>query len=613
MTNHLIRLCALAVTAALLDHGASAAEPLVLAPGPAEPLPVLLHTHNLNMLTASAFDGITVGGPHLEKAVRQQRPAGLRFPGGTLANNYLWRTDSFSEPKNDLTEWAGQQIELFRKLGTKHDLPGYARVCVREGLEPIWVLNIYEETPESVVAMMRHLDELGLKVNRVEFGNEPYWDKRSVNNVRAYIDLCRPLAAALNALKKDRPGLRLGACFAPIHNPANYRDLWNAPLARETWFDAIVYHEYYGGQGFALEKGAPVPVAALLRPESLVREFCDEFAALLPQKPVWFTEWNLGSHAIKQWKNTGAELLFIAAVQCELVERRRQIELACFHQIYQESFGTFFYDKKAARIQTTASYELFRLIGAAFASGGSLHPVAFADDSVRGFVSGGENERRVFLLNRGAEAKTITLPADMGADRHLHLLPAAPELKLPLSRPLIKSSTVTGSEVVLPAHSIALIAGAEALAIATDAAANLFPPRPHLTLWYPPHAATQPAFDPHGDCAIDLKPMAGKDFAVITMDLVSLGLEKDGAYTLDFTAQGSAEAGLVVKLPDVAQTKDRYLPLKPTALPQRLDFAYDPAVNEGQLKLVIPKDTIAAGGKVTLGGFRLSKWERFGK
>jgi hypothetical protein len=228
-------------------------------------------------------------------------------------------------------------------------------------------------------------------------------------------------------------------------------------------------------------------------------------------------------------------------------------------------------------------------------------------------VTGGDNERHVFLLNRGAEAKTITLPTSMGADRHLHLLTAAPEQKLPLSTPLIKSSTVTGSEVVLPAYSIALIAGAETLAMATDAAANLFPPRPHLMLWYPPHAATQPAFDPQGTYAIDLTPMAGKDFAVITVDLVSLGLEQGGAYTLDFTAQGSAEAGLAVKLPDVAQTKDRYLPLKPVALPQRLDFAYDPAVNEGQLKLVIPKDTIAAGGIVTLGGFQLSKWERSGK
>ena len=180
-----------------------------LKPGPAEPLPALLHTFNVHFLMETAFDGINYGGPQLEKALRATKPHGLRFLGGTLANNYQWKADNFSDPAaNDLTGWAGEQLRLFRNSGAAYGLPGFARICQREGLEPIWVLNVYEETPESVVAMMRHLDSLSLKVRHIEMANEPYWDQRTANNVRAYIEYCRPLALAL---KKHDPALRIGA------------------------------------------------------------------------------------------------------------------------------------------------------------------------------------------------------------------------------------------------------------------------------------------------------------------------------------------------------------------------------------------------------------------
>ena len=574
--------------------------------GAPEPLPKLLYTQNLNLMMATLFQGINNGRPQIEAAVRAQRPHGLRFPGGTLANNYLWRTDSFSEPKNDLTGWAGQQIELFRKLGARHDLPGFARLCVRENLAPIWVLNVYEETPESVVALVQHLDSLGLRVRAIELGNEPYWDKRSLADVKAYIGFCRPLAAAL---KKARPEVRLGACFAPIHNPANYRENWNAVLAREDWFDAIVYHEYYGGQGFQLEQGAELPADAMLRPEEMVREFTREFAGLMPGKPIWFTEWNVGGEGLKQWKNTGAEWLFIAATYVELIASRKQIEWACFHQIFEASFGTFFHDAKTGRIQTNASYELFRLLGGAFADGGKLRPLTFTDEALRGFATGRDGDWRLFVLNRSAAERTISLPPEVGERRFRHLLAARPEERLPLSTPLVKSTPLAGRVCQLPPYSIVLVAGEDAPdSPAARAQANLFPPRPHLTLWYPPYAAAQPQLDPSGLYLVKTSQFKEKEFAVITMDLVSLGLEQGGAYTLDLTARSQPDSGLAVKLPDASQRKDLFVPLGTNALPLRFDFAYDRALNDGQIKFVLTRDAIGRGAEFTFEDFRLSKW-----
>lgn len=75
--------------------------------GDAEPVSKGIYSFNCSLLAETAFYGITHGGPELEKGLRELRPYGLRFPGGTQANNYLWQKDSFSEAVGDLTGWAG--------------------------------------------------------------------------------------------------------------------------------------------------------------------------------------------------------------------------------------------------------------------------------------------------------------------------------------------------------------------------------------------------------------------------------------------------------------------------------------------------------------------------
>ena len=228
------------------------AEPVSVEFGEPEALPKKLYSFNSNTLMATALHGITYGGPEFAKAVTDLHPAGLRFPGGTTANNYLWREDSFSLQQDDKTKWAAQQLALFRKIGRKYDMQGFARLCQEFDIEPIYVLNIYEEKPEDIPGLFARFDELGLKIKAIEMGNEPYWDPRSLMNVWRYSEFCRPLAAAI---RKHRPDVKIGACFGPVREDQSYAEKWNAPLAKQNWYDAVVYHEYYGGQGFALEEG----------------------------------------------------------------------------------------------------------------------------------------------------------------------------------------------------------------------------------------------------------------------------------------------------------------------------------------------------------------------
>ena len=592
----------------------AAAPPVPVTLGPAEPLPASLHGFNTYFLMATAFRGMAYDGPQFEEAVRTLRPRNLRFPGGTIANNYLWREDSFSEPTADKTEWAGEQLRLFRKLGKEYGLAGFARICGRYGVEPVWVLNVYEETPVSVTALFDRLDELGLDVRQVEFGNEPYWDGRSFNDVRKYAAACRPLAAAL---RKNRPDVRIGACFGPVGRGGyDYQAEWNVPLGREGWYDAAVYHEYYGGQGFALEAGERLPAAALLRPAALVGDAVAALEAAALGKPVWFTEWNLGSEGIEQWKNTGAELLFLAGVFDRLVARRDRIELACFHNIYESNFGTFFLDDETGEVRTNASWEFFRLLGTAFADATELRTVSVAadGDDLYGFAAADGGDVRLLLVNRGDAARTVALPVELPATAERLTIRCEPDATLPRSTPLAERSPVGGTDAVLPAYSITLFAAPAALDAEppqTAGGENLFPRRPHLEFWHPPYAAAQPRFDISGEYAIDLAPLRDKEVAVLKMDLAGLTLTPGADYAVSFEARADPAGGVIVKVPVAGEpaSASTFLQFGDAFTPHRLTFAYDPAANGGAVSFVFPAETLRGAGNVVFRDFKIGPAE----
>ena len=587
----------------------ASAEEFELRLGPAEPLPSQLYTFNTDMATAIMFRGLSYDSPQFENAVRQLKPQALRFPGGTLANNYLWKEDSFSAPTNDKTGWAAEQLNWFRKIGRPYDVAGFARVVKRNNISPIWVLNVYEETPQSVLALFDKFDSLGMKINALEMGNEPYWDGRSLADVQAYISACRPIAEALH---KQRPEVSIGACFAPFGNPANYEVIWNTPLAQEDWIDANVFHEYYGGQGFILEAGQKISIEAMLYPEAMIDEPIKIFRKLMPGKPIWFTEWNIGAEGLNQWKNKGAELQYIAAMFTSLVEHRDSIDIACFHAFYDSRFGAFYIDDATGSVATNASYELFRLLGTVFDEAATLRPIEFTTQYLRGFATQRDDELQLFLLNRGAKELDISLTElqkDHIKKQLLQLtIDCQPDRKLPITASLANETIISGSSITLPAYSISLIGSRERLKqklppIPND---NLFPRRPDLLFWYPPYASEQPRFDTDGVYAIDLAKCADKEMAVLKMDLASSKLQQDQLYTIQFEARANDDGGLIVKLPQKNQSEGLYSLLSRDFSPLRYSFKFDAAANAGQVTFVFLEDMISKHINIEFRNFEIS-------
>ena len=435
---------------------------MIVESGESKPMPRMMHTMNLLLLMESAFQGINYNSPVIEEGMRELAPAALRFPGGTVANNYLWQKDGFSEPHNDLTEWAGEQIRAFNKLEKKYGLEDYIRLCKRVSAKPIWILNVYEETPETTIALIRYLKSQNLSPEIIEMANEPYWDKRSLGNVNLYNEFCRPLAAAI---KKEFPEMRIGGCLGPIHNGGDFQALWNESVAKEAWCEATVYHEYYGGQGFALEKGQKIPMEAMLRPEAMIAEPVEVIKGLAPGKPIWFTEWNMGTEALGQWKDTGAELHFISAVFQSLLDHSDTIEIATFHQLYDNLFGTFYVDQESGATVRKGSWHLMKMIAAATSGAETMGKLSFdvAGDSIYGFITRGSEGERTFIVNRSDKPAELTLPASSQAGRSLFLINCPPDRKFSTDEEILTRSDFEGTALTLPPYSIALVAAASTM------------------------------------------------------------------------------------------------------------------------------------------------------
>lgn len=424
-------------------ESSSTATEASMIPSKFEAFPDLLYTYNTNLLLSTAFNGINYSSADMYKAISELKPAGLRFPGGTIGNNYLWKEDNFSEQPGDKTKWAAQALRMFRKSGQSYDLPGYIELCKRKNLVPIYMLNIYEETPESTIELVQMFEDKGLPLKYLELGNEPFWDPRSHNDVTAYIKFSKPIALAL---RERFPDLMIGACFGPFNRRGKYETRWNNTLAKEDFYDAIIHHEYFGGQGIAVDEGSDAALNELLFPDGFISHIVEESRDHdRKDMPIWITEWNVGLKGLKQWKNSGAEIMFLGAVFHELMENSKDVTIASFHQIYQGNFGTFEFNKETGQVDYMPCYQFFELLGDLWEGAKGMHVVdAGKEAPVLSVAIEKDDAVEWMVVNRASDSHKIenwNLPK--GAKLYSIHCEDLVE-KLPFNKDLIVESTAPG-------------------------------------------------------------------------------------------------------------------------------------------------------------------------
>jgi hypothetical protein len=407
------------------------------------------HGFNLEIMLPKAFQGFDYAHPGFAAGTSPLQPRVLRFPGGTTANFYDWRTDSYTDASMD-KGWAGKHIELFRLANKQLGRPAFIRYCKAHGIQPIWVLNVHRETAADMGAWLEKIESEGGKIERVELANEPYWDPRAHSNVWRYMELSRPLAEALHKL---RPGIKIAACVAPHGDLSKYETTWNEPLMKQAWFfDAVVHHQYDRMPPEVAQADADAQAQVLIRPESRWSEWWDKLRPTLQNRPLWLTEWNLDTElAQKQWKNTGAHLLYLTAVVQWQHDHSAGIPLVCYHQLYQEGFGTFVWDKDAKHIVLQPQHHLWQLI--AHWRAGMAHRLSVKQDvlTISALLSA-EGKPSLLISNRGSEPVELQVELDgvpwQPSSRETLLLPN-------LTEPLGDLKIESTSDSQMAPHSVA--------------------------------------------------------------------------------------------------------------------------------------------------------------
>jgi hypothetical protein len=281
--------------------------PLDVSVGPAHsPVPLL----GFNARPCDEYMTNPWSNPDFVGALARTHPGFLRYPGGTIANNWNWKTGG---PDGKPTSY------LTSNLKTGADIAGFV---------PIFCVNVETHDLQHALNGLAMAEAQGLPIKFVEMGNELYLSggQAAFPTGREYGELCQTWIAAI---KIRFPGAK--CAFAGTPNTANARRLdWDKQVISAcTNFDAITFHQYWSsqvkpvsaGRGFWGTKAQQdAQWAALKAPgglETMLSQPNDRWNAMREENDaptnadIWYTEFNL-TDTVGPTRQTWAHGLFLA-------------------------------------------------------------------------------------------------------------------------------------------------------------------------------------------------------------------------------------------------------------------------------------------------------------
>ncbi|MGB9624883.1 MAG: hypothetical protein ACPMAQ_08470 [Phycisphaerae bacterium] len=403
---------------------------------------------NVNLINA----GASWRDPQLVRAVEDLFPGTLRYPGGTLANYWNWRTGELLQHPG-APGWSRGNPAPYRLEDLKLAVDA-------TGARPVLVLNMLTSTLEEQLAMLRHASRLGLPVRFIELGNEFYLsDKTYIERFPTAEDYGTEATRWIDRIRKEFPEARIAAVGAhETARQAERRASWNRRLIDTLrGADAIVLHVYVGsGLGKGTRAGAAATptrptgpdrrrdpwygspevqeqqLQALKTPEGARTVLSMPFRAVEQLKRemqelrglgIWVTEYNLFDR-IGPTKGSWAHGL-LTATMLGLFLNEPRIELTCCHVIGSPitSFATIFVNEDPFRgsivsrrvtpYAPTACGIALRAFGRAMRGMRSVRQIAFEPEPPRstssavpfrplmGWSFADGRRKRVVLLNLG--------------------------------------------------------------------------------------------------------------------------------------------------------------------------------------------------------------------
>ncbi len=315
--------------------------------GSSRPLNHKVYGFNTNHTTSSNL----YASPNVIEGTGQLRPGILRFPGGTVGNWYQWRTDDFWGWESTAPAFS-QSCRIYRDENRKYGWDGYVALIRRYNMEPVIMINILSQTAADAAAWFDYMDSINFPVRYAEFGNENsygFGDGQRDSNLQTIEDYIRVTKDFSQEIRKNHPNIKLAV------NADRWNSTWRDALAEETYYDAVVIHEYQG-PGDAVWTSSTV--TEYLSGENLVDTNAAFWKDVIGNRPMWITEWNLRIKSREFFRGTGIVGLALASRYMRMLDYDRY-EMACLHKDYGNS-------SYAPYTNTTkwGTFPVLRLIGA---------------------------------------------------------------------------------------------------------------------------------------------------------------------------------------------------------------------------------------------------------
>ena len=439
----------------------------------------------------------------------------LRFPGGTVANYYDWTTGDMLTP-DEPHPHHGTRAENYRiaQLLEAHQTTG---------VQPVFVLNLltshriasYPSALESQLAMLRHAQQIGLPINRIELGNELYasvYDEQAFAlgtvNMRGFLDAADYYATASHwatAIKAEFPAAKIALVDTDVRSSdvanLNRRYSWNRDLNAMdlSAFDALVRHNY-SGAGLLDPQNVSGSLAEIqqqqwdlfLAPNGPDRVIGTAFSYMddigkntqhTDGMPTWITEFNL-MDKVGPVARTWTHALFSAAMLYKMFDNP-SIELISSHSFNGHKFGAVFYENdEFPYMQIDPGYSLattpgdlsanghfLAVVNEAVASMTQLAPLNFdqvpvvgefdADvpdhPAVVGYLLQNDHDQRMLFTNFSSQELVIDLTTLPGTWERALILSADPRQHILKEDDLHRTHASLGGQLTLPAYSLAVV------------------------------------------------------------------------------------------------------------------------------------------------------------
>ncbi|MBL0339646.1 MAG: hypothetical protein IPP71_01275 [Bacteroidetes bacterium] len=461
---------------------------------------VITLSGNFNGFNAQMMRGPSWQAPGFVERVKELQPGLIRYPGGTVASYWDWKTGWLMEGIELKSEWKSIQTPNPIKL---EDLKF---ACDKSGAQPLYVLNLMNSTVRYQLEMLNAAKKLGLPVNYIELDNELYLGEGFyVKKFPSGKDYAIEANKWIIELKKEFPNARIAVVGSSVKEGAAKKEKkfaertnnWNREvLAEIKGADAITFH-VYGGSGFnflsnqlesdnenetAKEKASSMQTA-FDKPGSIAFILGSPFMRwnnantydykILPKgMKAWVTEYNLFERE-GVLAGTWAHGLY-ALSQTLLFLENPATELICFHNLTTSAqFAAIFNNNqgfaKALKPKTTKQFDFtaaghcLALSGQAMAEGGLAVKLNFSNNeslsanrgqkypSLNGWIVKGNKQKKVIVTNLSSKAVTVDFSEIITGDVTFTQLDAIPQQQIAKEEDLHKTSGA-GSKIKLPAY-----------------------------------------------------------------------------------------------------------------------------------------------------------------